>query len=102
MTKFKYAIKKIKKKNGDLILIPMAKQVTKLISLGEWQRIIKLYDTFDTTTSYLDTDFKMSLQDCMDHIDAYKKIQDELSGDVVETIEMVLESDLNNGLKIAL
>lgn len=102
MVKFKYAIKKIKKKNGDLVLIPMAKHVTKIISLGEWHRIIKLYDTYEATTSYLDTDFKLSLQDCIDHIDGFKKVQEQLFGDQTETIEIVLVDDeINNELKIA-
>ena len=70
----KYAIKKIKKRNGEVVYIPMAK--SKGI-LTEWHRIINLYGTFDLTTSYLDTDFKLTMQDCEAHIEGYKKVLEE-------------------------
>jgi hypothetical protein len=92
-SQYKFATKSIKKRNGKSIYIPMAKQIGGLINLSEWTRIIKLYDTYELTTGYLDVDYKLTPQDCIDHIEGFKEVLSRLQGDEVEHIEMIMVSE---------
>jgi len=88
---YKYAIKKIKKRNGDVIYIPMAK---KSGILHEWSRIINLYGTYELTTSYLDTDYHLTMQDCEKHIEGYRQTLIDLLAETTETVEMEIVDEL--------
>lgn len=85
--KHKFAIKKIKKHNGATIYIPMSKRNG---VLHEWHRIIELYGKYDLTTSYLDTDFALTMQDCERHIEGYRQVLIDAMAETTETTELVI------------
>lgn len=97
MPEYKYAIKKIEKKNKECIFVPMVRiqGKIKLINLNEWERIIKLYDTFERTTSYMDSDFGLSKENCLHHIEGFKKQVESEQSQIVEAIEIVHEEDFD-------
>jgi len=113
MEVYKFAIKKIKKKNGDLVHIPMAKESSKIkmLNLHDWQRIIKVYDIFELTSNYLESYsesiivksskklFNMTPEECIEHIEGFKQQQEILVGEETETIEMVFAEDLEPGMR---
>lgn len=87
----KYAIKKIKKRNGSTVYIPMHK-TGKL--LCEWHRIICLYGRFDITTSYLDEDFALTIEDCEKHIEGYRQVLIDRIAETTETVEFEIIDEL--------
>ncbi len=97
MPEYKYAIKKIEKKNKECIYVPMVRIQSKIriINLNEWERIIKLYNTFDRTTSYLESDFGLSKEDCVEHIEGFKKQVQSDEAQIVDVIEIIHEEDFS-------
>ena len=84
---FEYAIKKIVKRNGKIIYVPMVRKVTKIrkFNFNEWFRIIKVYSLFIKSSDYLEDDFGLTHFDCLNHIEGYKiKVESERSEEVVE------------------
>lgn len=62
--------------------------------LAEWHRIISLYGVYDITTSYLDTDFHLTMQDCEAHIEGYRKVLEERIAETTQEVEMIIVDGL--------
>lgn len=102
MTNYTFAIRKIKKRNGETICVPMAKPISKIKMfnlLPEFSRIIKFYDSYELVTDFLDRDFGLTEKDCLEHIEGFQLQQEEAFGHEVETVEMIFEEELQ--LKLA-
>lgn len=93
MVSYKYAIRKIEKRNGGVIYIPLAKIKDRFSILNEWQRIVKLYQTYDITSLHLETDFKLTYEDCIEHISEFQKTLEVLNGEDKISSELILEED---------
>ena len=100
MVNYKFAIKKIQKRNGKSVFIPLAKPESKvkIFNLNEWYRIIKIYETYEITNNHnhLETDFGLNYKDCLDHIEKFKKSIEIQSGEDMLSSELILEEHLND------
>lgn len=101
LIEYQFAIKKIEKRDGTVVNIPIARLKTKIkfLNLNPWLRIIKIYKEYELTSSYLDRDFGLTNLDCIKHIEAFKRQNEKNFVRETETIEMIFEDQIEGMLQ---